>query len=140
VPENSCDFWVDRFAHLDIKFESPVERFGKQVLSFKDPDGLTLELVEDSRSDKVPAWTQNDVPEKYAIRGFWGATFRLTEIQSTVDILTEVFGFNNKGEDQNLTLLQTDSLLGHSILLELAEKPIYGRNGKGKVHHVAFSA
>lgn len=138
VPEGSTDFWIDRFANLDINFDAPIVRFGKKALRFYDPDGLPLELIEDSRSNSIPVWTKSKIPAEYSIRGFWGSNFRLTETESTAKILTEIMGFKKSEENSNLTLFETESDLGHSIILEKADKTEYGKTGKGTVHHVAF--
>ena len=140
VPGNSFDFWIDRFANLDVKFDTPIKRFGKPVLRFFDPDCLALELVEDSRSDSLPSWGESNVPEEYAIRGFWDANFLLNETKSTIRVLTEILGFQGSSEQDNLTLLETNSSLGHSIILEKADNSRPSRTGKGTVHHVAFRA
>ena len=140
VPDNSFDFWIERFANLNIPFDSPETRFGKNILKFRDPDGLPLELVEDSRSDNIEPWMDSDVPAKYAIRGFWGSNLRLTESESTARVLTEILGFKQTQIEDNLTLFETESALGHSIIFEKEESESYGRTGKGTVHHVAFRA
>ncbi len=140
VPENSFDYWIDRFANKNVKFDAPIERLGKPVLRFFDPDGLSLELIEDSRSDGLPAWRESDVPEEFAIRGFWGANFLLTETESSIRILTDILGFQRSKQQDNLSLLETESSLGHSIILEKEESSRPGRTGKGTVHHVAFRA
>ena len=140
IPEGSQDFWIDRFASNDVSFDSPLERFGKKVLPFKDPDGLKLELVEDRRSDESPAWTEGTVPAEFAIRGFWGSNFLLTQTDSTIKILEKIMGFKAKASEGNLQLLETDAPLGHSIILEKEDKTVQGKTGRGTVHHIAFRA
>ncbi len=140
VPEGSCDFWIDRFAGMDIKFDSPIERFGKKVLPFYDPDGLKLELVEDQKAGQIPAWQDSSVPAEYSIRGFWGSNLRLAETSATVDILEQVMGFTTTEENSHELLLTTDSNLGHSIIIEKDDNPKSGTNGRGYVHHIAFRA
>ena len=73
VPGGAISYWQDRFDDLEIPTGELFERFGKNVLSFEDPDGLKLEIVEDDRFNDLPGWKDSDVPLDKAIRGFWGA-------------------------------------------------------------------
>ncbi|MEX0905495.1 MAG: VOC family protein [Balneolaceae bacterium] len=138
VPEDSFGYWAERFGSLDIDFDGPSERFGKPVLRFKDPDGLQLELVEDSRSDELPAWEKSPVPEEHAIRGFWGSSLNLTETESTARILQELLGFEQSSVHENMILFETQSPLGHSIILGKSDQKKQGKTGRGTVHHIAF--
>lgn len=139
VPEDSVSYWQDRFANLEIPFDEPFERFGKTVLPFEDPDGLKLEIIEDQRSDKLPAWEEADIPTDKAIRGFWGASLLLPHTKETSEVLTDILGFEKASESGSQTLFETASQLGHSIILEEANDVIqYGKTGGGTVHHIAF--
>jgi glyoxalase family protein len=44
-------------------------RFGETLVSFKDPDGLSLALVGVHGIESEPAWTGTEVPAEHAIRG-----------------------------------------------------------------------
>lgn len=140
VPNGSGDFWIDRFAEHNILFDSPITRFGKKVLPFYDPDGLKLELVEDEKSDFVPAWKNSTVPAEFSIRGFWGSNLNLTESKKTIEILEQVMGFVKSDETEREVLLTTESNLGHSVIIEKTAEHKPGTNGRGFVHHIAFRA
>src|SRR5947208_1082540 len=45
VPEGSLGFWGERLERLGIDHEVPRPRFDEEVLTFRDPDGMLLELV-----------------------------------------------------------------------------------------------
>lgn len=138
VPDNSIPYWKDRFEDLGIPSDEVFERFGRNVLPFEDPDGLKLEIVEDNRSKMLPGWKDSDVPLDKAIRGFWGANLLLPRLEGTAEILADILGFERTEESGNQTLYETGSDLGHSIILEKAEDPEYGKTGRGTVHHIAF--
>ncbi|MEJ7768810.1 MAG: VOC family protein, partial [Chitinophagaceae bacterium] len=55
VPGGSLDFWKDRFKNHHVNIGNVAERFGEQLLAFRDPDGLGIELV-------VPPVTDNRKP------------------------------------------------------------------------------
>lgn len=139
VPKGSISYWQDRFSDLEIPFEEPFERFGKNVLPFEDPDGLKLEIIEDNRSKEFSGWKESDVTPDKAIRGFWGANLLLPHISETAEILTDILGFEKAEESENQTLYETGGQMGHSIILEKAGDIIrYGKTGRGTVHHIAF--
>jgi glyoxalase family protein len=137
VPAGSVEFWSEHLGTHDIDFESNYERFGKEVIGFKDPDGLQLELIFDPGVDNVSAWSKSAIPEKYGIRGFWGTTLKIEKTKATADILENILGFKKEQTDGRATLYQTDSNIGRNIILEQVE-PKTGKNGRGIVHHVAF--
>ncbi|MFU8813614.1 MAG: VOC family protein [Balneolaceae bacterium] len=139
VPSGSMAYWAERFGEEGIDFHGPFERFGKQVISFQDPDRLNLELVFDENVNSVPAWKNSTVPEVYGIRGFWSTTLKLTETGSTGKLLTDVFGFEKADEEDNQTLYGTGNNVGGYVILEKVE-PKQGKTGRGTVHHVAFRA
>ncbi len=45
IPKHSINFWKSRLKKFGVKFFTFV-RFGETYLSFQDPDGLEVELVE----------------------------------------------------------------------------------------------
>lgn len=137
IPEGSAEYWKERFNSLDIGFK-PDTMFSRTVLRFQDTDGLPLMLVEDTRAKEVDGWDGSEIPEEHAIRGFWGATFNLSETESTQRILTELLSFSDAGEEGDLQLLTTDAPIGQSIVLMKTDTFLPGRSGKGTVHHVAF--
>ena len=137
VPDGSQEFWAERFGEQDIDFDGPFERFGKQVMAFKDPNNMQLELVFDKGAGELTGWSKGSVPEEHAIRGFWGTKLRLQQFNPTARILNELFGFEETAEDGNRKLYTTDAPIGGSLIIENAEsKP--SANGRGIIHHVAF--
>ena len=138
VPEESFDYWQDRLAEKGIEFEKPFERFGLNVLRFKDPDNLQLELVFDPQANKLQTWADSTVPQEHGIRGFWSANLLLQEEKSTAKILEEVLGFEKQSSEGNLNLYQSNSSIGHSLIIETVDQFTSGKTGRGSVHHVAF--
>jgi len=139
VPAGSESYWAERFGAEDVDFDGPFERFGKKVIRFMDPDRLELELVFEPGLEKVAAWEKSTVPQEYGIRGFWGTTLSITETSDTGSLLEEVFGFEKRGEEGDLTLYQTDAEVGSAVILKKTE-PKRSVNGRGIVHHIALRA
>lgn len=137
VPEDSLDYWKDRLAEQKIDFEGPYRRLNKKILSFEDPDGLQLHLIFENLKDDLSDWSKSPVPKEYRIQGFWNTTLELDKTEDTVQILTTILGFKQMAREENMTLFQTDSEVGHSLIIK--KVPTHpGKNGAGIIHHVAF--
>jgi glyoxalase family protein len=134
VPEHALEDWMVRLAGHGIDFDGPVRRFEHSVISFRDPDGLKLEIAgfaDDSSGDG-------------AIRGFDGITLCVEKPEPTVKLLTEAFGYRQIGEEPGRTRFHASDdgaqTIGAAIdILVDSEMPV-GRQGGGTVHHVAFRA
>ena len=140
VPSTSGEYWKKRLADEGIEYEDPEKRFGLDVIRFRDPDKMTLELVFDPAADAVDAWKDATVPAGHGIRGFWGTTMHIVESEETIALLEDVFGFKKTEAEGNLTLLKSGSDIGHSVIIEKAQQHKNGKNGRGIIHHVAFRA
>src|SRR3954468_15882670 len=57
VPAGAIGYLAHRFVEKGVAHETVEKRFGETVLSFKDPDGLSLALVGVAGADGEPAWT-----------------------------------------------------------------------------------
>jgi glyoxalase family protein len=139
VPSGSINYWVEHFGVEGINFDGPYDRFGQQAIGFKDPDLMSLELVFDEQVDRLQGWEKSSVPVEYGIRGFRGTTLRLSEHVSTAQVLTNLFGFEETGQEGNRWHYTTDAPIGGSVIIEEGE-PKPSSNGRGIVHHVAFRA
>ncbi|MEX0686720.1 MAG: VOC family protein [Balneolales bacterium] len=140
VPTGSLDFWVEWFGKMDVDFEGPFTRFDYQVINFSDPDGLQLEVVFDPKVNDLPAWDKSKVPTNHGIRGFWGTTLHLADGNFTSEVLENVMGFEKKDTAGRFSLYRSGSAIGNAVIIEKADHPVRGNNGRGIVHHVAFRA
>jgi glyoxalase family protein len=102
IPENSINYWRDRFKSKQIEFRGPYKRFDdEQVITLYDPDGLELELVaHKSAEDRtVNVWKEGPVPAKQAIRGFHSVTLSEKGYERTASVLTDELGFMPTHQD-----------------------------------------
>ena len=136
IPAASVEYWTDRIAKAGVDADEPIERFGDTVIPFEDPDGLSLELVarEDAPAGNL---SESPVPEKHAIRGFFGVTLALGRAGPTADLLAEM-GFTEGGKDGNRTRYLADGDLGYAVDICEESEMARGRPGAGTIHHVAF--
>jgi glyoxalase family protein len=96
IPENSINYWIDRFKDKKIEFRGPYKRFeNEQVITFHDTDGLELELVAHNSAENRTAnvWKEGPIPVKHAIRGFYSVTLLEEGYERTASVLTDELGF-----------------------------------------------
>ena len=105
VPAASLGYWTHRFVEKGVAHQPPEKRFGEWVLSFVDPDGMSLALVGIAGAEQEKAWSNGDVPAEHAIRGFQGVTLLIEDAGKTGAILTDVFGFERIGQEGSIIAL-----------------------------------
>ncbi|HKO77584.1 MAG TPA: ring-cleaving dioxygenase [Flavobacterium sp.] len=139
VPKGSLDFWVNRLDQHNVIYNKPSEKFGERYVSFLDPDGLKLELIESKTEDNRKAWDTDEIKAENALKGFHNITLTLTDIKATAAILTNVFGYELIDQNVNRYRYATKAVENASIvdLVELPEEK-KGHVANGSVHHVAF--
>lgn len=139
VPKGSLDFWQKRFEEHNVIYNKPAEKFGEKYLTFLDPDGLKLELIESKTQDTRKAWETSEVKADVATKGFHNITLTLNNIKATAAILTEIFGYKLIEQEVNRYRYATDAVENAAIvdLVELAAEK-HGHVANGSVHHVAF--
>lgn len=139
VPKGSLDFWQKRFEQYNVIYNKPAEKFGEKYLTFLDPDGLKLELIESKTDDNRKGWETDEVKADAATKGFHNITLTLNDIKPTALVLTEIFGYKLIDQDVNRYRYATDAVENAAIvdLVELADEK-RGLNANGTVHHVAF--
>lgn len=139
VPKGSLEFWIERFEKYNVIYNKPAEKFGERYLTFLDPDGLKLELIEQNTEDNRTPWETDEVKAAHATRGFHNVTLTLNSITGTAAVLTDIFGYKLVGQESNRYRYATDAIDQASIV-DLVELPAekHGHVANGTVHHVAF--
>ena len=138
APAGALEFWSRRLKDHRVEAQASVTRFGEQVLSFADPDGMKVEIVANMQ-EGVPAPAGSPVPEAYALRGFYGVTLSEEGYENTAKLLTDVMGFRAAGSEGNRFRYRA-SAGGAASVVDLLCVPDARRGGMGAgvVHHVAF--
>jgi glyoxalase family protein len=140
IPPTSLGFWFERLKEHHVDARRVPERFGEEVISFEDPDGMPIELMASTPGDKVQPWTEGPVPVEHSIRGFHSVSAALRSLEGTARLLTESFGYRLTQEAANRVRFaapdQGDT--GKTIDLVYSPHAQSGRLGAGSVHHIAF--
>lgn len=139
VPKGSLEFWVERFEKYNVIYNKPAIKFGERYLTFLDPDGLKLELIESATPDTRKPWETEEVKADVATRGFHNITITLNSIAGTAGILTDIFGYKLVSQESNRYRYATTAVDQAAIvdLVELKDEKL-GHVANGTVHHVAF--
>jgi glyoxalase family protein len=139
IPAGAIPFWTDRLSNSGIQFEGPVSRFGEDVLSFADPDGLQIELIASANIDPSRAYGEGSIPLEYAIHGFHSATLSEEGFQQTSSLLTETLGFRQLAQDGSRFRFSIGAG-GPGAIVDVLVAPDEpsGRIGAGSVHHIAW--
>jgi glyoxalase family protein len=140
VPAQSIGYWTHRFVEKGVAHETIAKRFDEPVLSFTDPDGMSLALVGVVEIGSEPAWSSDDIPAEHAIRGLRGVTLMLDDAAPTGTILADVLGFAPLGRDGQHVRFRADAAPGAIVDIREAKGFLAGRMGRGLMHHVAFRA
>lgn len=150
IPGASLDYWMGRFADRAYDFEAPQARFDEAVLSFRDPDGLHLELVTHTeageglpRHVEEPGWEGGPVPTAHTLRSFHSVTLCVEGYERTARLLTETFSYEAAGEEETpqghrFRFRSPGQARGNVVDLLCQPQRPGGRMGAGVVHHVAF--
>jgi glyoxalase family protein len=139
VPRGSLEFWSARFKEHQIRHSEQAERFEERFLSFEDPDGLKLNLIEPKDIDSRTPWETVEIKSAVAIKGLHSIVLTLKDMKPTAEILTELFGYKLLAQEGNYYRFATDAATtARTIdLLELPDERA-GYVAGGTIHHVAF--
>ena len=139
IPANAVSYWTAQLKEHGVSFLGPLERFGNDVVSFADPDGMRIELIAGASVNDERAHRSGPVPLSYAIRGFHSATLSEEGYQKTAELLTQTMGFKLVGQEGNRFRYAAASG-GPGALIDVLCAPEEGRGSvlAGTVHHIAW--
>lgn len=138
VPAASLDFWRQRLTAHGVAYHD-VRHFGQDALYVADPSGLEIALVGTSGDAREP-WVTREIGADAALRGLHTATLTLHATGPSLDLLTNVLGFEVVNQEGQCTRVAVGGdLPGHYLDLVHAPDAQPAVNGMGTVHHVALA-
>lgn len=137
IPSGSIEFWENRLKKFGIDVKKN-KRFGETYLTFHDPDGLELELIEKNEGP-VNNWSFGGIEPEHAIKGFFGATLFSAQPHKTAEVLENVLGLACIGDEDGFLRYKSEASLGSIIDIKLTPS-VRGLMGAGTVHHIAWRA
>lgn len=139
VPVGSLGYWAERLTHHSVRVTEPAWRFGERLLTFADPHGLRLALVETADPREFMPWAKSVVPEAHQVRGLHGVRLLERNAAPTTDFLVGTLGFEEVGEEDGWRRFALPGgRSGRVIDIKQLPTERQGTWGTGSVHHVAW--
>jgi glyoxalase family protein len=139
VPSAALPFWRQRLAATGVPFEAGRSVSGEDAISFRDPSGLVVRLVGDSKDARKP-WVAGEIQAQQAVRGIHGVSLTVRDPALTIDFLKEIMDAATIHEsDSGAAMGVGGAGAGHVVEVLPAGDAPQGINGLGTVHHVAFA-
>ncbi|MBP2416762.1 ring-cleaving dioxygenase [Microlunatus capsulatus] len=140
VPGSSLGWWHERFRRLGVDVDAPRSRDTEEVLAFRDPDGMGVELVA-TEGDHRSGWDGvADIPAEHAVRGLHAVTLSEQQLDPSAAMLTRLMGLTLDAEDGDRVRFGMADRGAGGLVDVLAGVQERGRQAGGTVHHVAFRA
>ncbi len=135
---DSLWYWKQRLSAFGLQPQDRRSPFGERVLSLQDPDGISVDLVENPEEPRE-GWESSSVPPEHALRGFLGVGLAVAGYEGTASLLTEELGFE-AGEQRGEVFRYHNRQAPGSTVVDIFCRPTApeGRMGAGAVHHVAW--
>lgn len=142
----SLRFWTERFREFQVRHSDPVERDGRVVLDFEDPEGQRLSLIDDGGAGPAFPWSKSPVPVDHQIRGLGPITMSVSDPRPTDAVLREILNmrpvrtYADPDAPARTVRVYEMGTGGPAAELHVAERPDLPEAvpGAGSVHHVAF--
>jgi glyoxalase family protein len=140
IPPESLGWWQQHLAGLKVDADAPVRRTDEEVIAFRDPDGLVIELVA-AEGDRRSGWDgAAGIPAEHAVRGLHAITVTEAELEPTAELLAGMLGMT-LGDESGGRARFTMSGDNPGTLVDVAAGTgDKGLQAGGTVHHVAFRA
>jgi glyoxalase family protein len=140
VPALSLGWWYERFKDLRIDADQPRSRDQDEVLTFRDPDGIVIDLVA-SDGDHRSGWDGvADIPAEHAVRGLHAITLSERQLDPSATMLTVLLGMSLTGEEPGRSRFGMAGGASGALVDLLPGVKDQGLQAGGTVHHVAFRA
>jgi glyoxalase family protein len=143
IPVGSIGFWSHRFNDHGVEHDY-LELFGTERLNFRHPCGIEYTLVGDPEPDSREPYSGGGVPTEHAIRGAYGTTTSVREVEPQAYFLTEGLNAKQLSSAGMHHQFQIGDDEGHGRMLELVEEPNLPQGtwhfGEGTIHHHALDA
>jgi glyoxalase family protein len=114
--------------------------FGEACLSFDDPDGALLALVEGGFPAAPASWIHSGIPHGHAVQGLHDLVLKVREADPLGELFREVLGFEEVARVDKLVRLRAHDGPGGTITLDETGRASRGQLGAGSIHHAAFRA
>ncbi len=143
----ALEFWSQRLDEFGIKRDEITTFADRQLLPFEDFEGQQLYLVNDQGAEfQGEIWQKPDIPDEFALRGFYSAILSVPSISSLDNIFKKILNYKELSRaawidsESNAVIYSTTKEGGPGTEVWILEQPQLERSrlGAGGTHHVAF--
>ena len=144
IPKGAAHGWVQRLTEEDIYVA--IAPGADDAVTFYDPDGLALELIEQDWAEALPGHVTAFIGEEQAIRGLAIVTLLVEDCDTTASVLEEALGWRECARASHGGFLrlrfQAAGEAGPGRLIDVLKAPEAppAEEGAGSIHHIAFRA
>ncbi len=140
VPGESLGWWHERLGAHDVDVDRPQTRDDEEVLTFRDPDGMIIDLVA-SAGDQRSGWDGvADIPAEHAVRGLHAITLSEHDLDPSAGMLTDLLGMSLAAEEGDRARFGMSAGTSGALVDVQGGVRDRGLQAGGTVHHVAFRA
>ncbi len=144
--DGTLAWWAAHLAESTVNASPIVERDGRQVLDFEDPEGQRLTLVDDGGAGEAFPWDRSPVPAARQIRGLGPITISVPTLAPTDALIQKVLlmrpvrEYPDPENARHTVHVYEMGDGGAAAELHVAVQPdlVAASPGAGGVHHVAF--
>ncbi len=143
----ALEWWERHLRAQGVAVAGIVERDGRAMLPFEDPEGQRLALVVDGGAGDAPTpWAKSIVPMEHQIRGLGPVTFSVPDLRHTDLVLQRVLGlrpvrtYAHPDDARDTVHVYEMGDGGPHAELHVAVQPRLrpAQPGAGGVHHLAL--
>ena len=135
----AMSFWQQRLADQGVSVQSLPTSDGPDRLTFRDPDGISLEISANSADSNDAGATGGSIAPEFALRGIHALTLLESSMDQTIDFLRTIFRFTcHDGNSWELHSEARGRQATARICLLEERHQTRGRIGGGYIHHLAF--
>lgn len=138
IPEGSTQWWKEHLRQNGVQFEPARDWFEEVGVTFKDPSGFVVSLIEQAVPVEFTVWPKSVVPEAHQIHSLYGARLPSGVYSDTILFLEQVLGYARTTFDDEWARLRISGQPGVLDIRMSHEKE--GTWGVGTLHHIALSA
>ena len=142
---DALGWWAERLARNSVAAGPIIERDGRWVLDFEDPEGQRLSLVADPGSGPHHPWSGSPVAKDHQILGLGALAISVRRLEPTDRVLRGLLGMNlartyqteGQGEVHVYAMDGGGETARELHVLEEPDRPA-AVQGAGGVHHLAL--
>jgi glyoxalase family protein len=138
-------YWSERLTAHGVQHSGVHDWHGHAALTFADPEGQQLMLINDGGRAGGTPWAGSPVPAEHYIKGIFGSGVVVRNREPFETVIRHIYGLELIDEQVDVVhphrtnlLYAAGHLAGGALAVQVAPDLPPSRLGHGGVHHIAF--